>query len=82
MDMNWYDAWDLVGSPQKIKDFHESYPQQPGPPKYLAEWISAWHDEDDKPPMAHRDRNAPVGRTQAGRNTGSERPTTSLRTSF
>jgi len=32
----WYPAWNYVGSPQKLREFHENYPEQPGPPKYLS----------------------------------------------
>ena len=59
LDPNWYPAWDFVGSPQKLKEFHERYPEQPGPPKYLDEWIACWHDENDKQPVERRDKNAP-----------------------
>jgi len=58
-DLEWYPAWNFVGSPQKLKEFHERYPEQPGPPKYLDEWIECWHSEDDKQPIEHQDKNAP-----------------------
>jgi hypothetical protein len=54
----WYSAWSFVGCPQKLKEFHEKYPEHPGPPKYLDEWIDCWHS-DDKQPIEHRDKNAP-----------------------
>ena len=56
-DPTWYPAWNFVGSPQKLKEFHENYPEQPGPLKYLDEWIKYW--DSDKQPTEHRDRNAP-----------------------
>ena len=52
-DLKWYPAWNFVGSPQKLKEFHERYPEQPGPPKYLDEWIECWHSEDEKQPVEH-----------------------------
>jgi Chromo (CHRromatin Organisation MOdifier) domain len=58
-DPTWYPAWNFVGCPQKLKEFHDSYLEQPGPPKYLDEWIECWHDDSDKQPIEHHDRNAP-----------------------
>ena len=56
----WYSAWNFVGCPQKLKEFHKKYPEQPGPPKYLDEWIDCWHsDDNDKQPIEHWDKNAP-----------------------
>ena len=40
--------------------FHECYPEQLGPPKYLTEWVEYWHDEDDKQSIEHKDKNAPL----------------------
>ena len=62
LDLEWYDAWDLVGSPQKLQEFHKDYPDRPGPPKYLDKWFTAWNDPEDRPPKEHTDRNAPVKR--------------------
>jgi hypothetical protein len=60
LDSTWYPAWNFVGCPPKLKEFHDNYPEQPGPPKYLDEWIECWHDDDDdKQPIEHHDRNAP-----------------------
>ena len=50
-DPTWYPAWNFTGSAQKVKDFHDAYPDRPGPPKYLDEWISCWHT--DKEPVEH-----------------------------
>jgi hypothetical protein len=41
-DPEWYPASNFIGSPQKIRDFHTNNPQLPGPPRRLAEWITAW----------------------------------------
>jgi hypothetical protein len=35
----WYPAWNFVGYPQKLKEFHNNYLEQLGLPKYLDEWI-------------------------------------------
>jgi transposase InsO family protein len=58
-DPEWYPAWNFVGSPHKLQEFHAKYPNPPGPPKYLDEWMNCWHDADDTPPIEHRDKNAP-----------------------
>ena len=59
-DPVWYPAENFVGCPHKLKEFHSKYPERPGPPKYLDEWIECWHDEDDKQPIEHKDMNAPL----------------------
>jgi transposase InsO family protein len=56
-DPTWYPAWNFVGCPQKLQEFHNSYPEQPGPPKYLNEWFNCWHSGDE--PKKHHDKNAP-----------------------
>ena len=40
-DRTWYPASNFKGSPHKIRDFHLSRPDAPGPPARLDEWISA-----------------------------------------
>jgi hypothetical protein len=55
----WYPAWNFVCYPQKFKEFHDNYPEKPGPPKYLDKWIECWHNNDDKQPVEHHHRNAP-----------------------
>jgi hypothetical protein len=59
-DPVWYPAWNFVGRPQKLKEFYDRYPEQPGPLKHLNEWMECWHDENDKQPIEHKDKNAPV----------------------
>ena len=34
-DPTWYPAWNFIGSPHKLQEFHSRYPNEPGPPKYL-----------------------------------------------
>jgi len=38
-DLEWYPARNFVGSPHKLKEFHDQNPNKLGPPKYLGEWI-------------------------------------------
>jgi len=47
-DPTWYPVWNFVGCPHKLKEFHKHYPGQPGPAKYLNEWLECWYDEDNK----------------------------------
>ena len=58
-DPMWYPAWNFVVCLQKLTEFHKCYPKQPGPPKYLSEWVECWHSDDDKQPVEHQDKNAP-----------------------
>lgn len=55
-DPTWYPAWNFTGCPQAIKQFHNNYPNAPGPPKYLDEWLDCWRNGTE--PVEHRDRNA------------------------
>jgi transposase InsO family protein len=55
-DITWYPAGDFKNAPQKLIDFHERYPDKPGPPVRLQEWIkAALNDEflDDHPDDAN-----------------------------
>ena len=56
-DLTWYPAWNFLGSLEKLKEFHENYPELPGPPKYLDEWVRCW--DKDEQPIEHQDKNAP-----------------------
>jgi transposase InsO family protein len=55
-DPVWYKASNFMGSPYKLREYHESYPNRPGPPRSLDKWIEAWkkgmedmdHLEDDR----------------------------------
>jgi hypothetical protein len=33
-----------MGAPHKIRDFHKEYPEKPGPPQMLSEWVKAWEN--------------------------------------
>lgn len=59
-DSQWYPARNFKNSPQLIREFHDHYPNLPGPPARLQNWISAAlndeflddHPDDDKPARA------------------------------
>jgi transposase InsO family protein len=65
-DTNWYPAGDFKNAPEKLKAFHERYPDKAGPPLRLPLWLKAAeddefvedHDDDDKPtyPPTYNDR--------------------------
>lgn len=41
-DHTRYPAHGFKGAPYKIQDFHRAFPDQPGPPRRLAEWLASW----------------------------------------
>lgn len=55
-DPTWYPAENFIGSPELIRQFHLEYPDKPGPPKYLDEWLECW--KNNKEPEDHADMNA------------------------
>jgi hypothetical protein len=46
-DPEWYPASDFKYSPHKLRDFHLTYPNLPGPPRQLSEWIKQWENGID-----------------------------------
>ena len=46
-DRTWYPASNFMGSPHRLRTFHVDYPERPGPPKRLEEWLRAWENGDD-----------------------------------
>jgi transposase InsO family protein len=43
-DPEWYPASDFKYAPHKLKAFHLRYPELPGPPRMLNQWLEAWED--------------------------------------
>jgi predicted aspartyl protease len=41
-DPTWYPASNFLGAPHKLRDYHRDYPDKPGPPLRLNDWIQAW----------------------------------------
>ncbi|KAI9041138.1 chromo domain-containing protein [Aspergillus affinis] len=56
-DPAWYPASNFRNAPLKLQEFHDQYPEKPGPPRRLANWLAAAandefldeHDDDDLP---------------------------------
>ena len=46
-DRTWYPARNFKGSPHRLCDFHDEYPNRPGPPKQLKRWLAAWEEDED-----------------------------------
>src|SRR6266568_1770232 len=55
LDPTWYPAWNFINSPQKLQEFHSRYPNEPGLPKYLNEWMECWDNKDDNIQKEHKD---------------------------
>ncbi|KAL1979106.1 hypothetical protein VTN96DRAFT_6844 [Rasamsonia emersonii] len=45
-DPKWYPAGLFKNAPTRIRDFHLEYPEAPGPPVRLAEWLKAAEDDE------------------------------------
>jgi hypothetical protein len=46
-DPAWYDPELLRNAPGLLKEFHEKYPQKPGPLKNLDYWLDCFEKEED-----------------------------------
>lgn len=61
-DTTWYSASDLMGSPHKLRDFHQAYPEKPGPPRNLSDWILAWESGEDD--YSYLEDNRPTNKAE------------------
>ncbi|KAI0994582.1 hypothetical protein K3495_g13597 [Podosphaera aphanis] len=43
-DPEWYPASNLMGAPHKLREFHLTYPDLPGPLRRLNDWLQAFSD--------------------------------------
>ncbi|KAL2004646.1 hypothetical protein VTN00DRAFT_3382 [Thermoascus crustaceus] len=57
-DPAWYPAENFKESPHQLHSFHNQYPDLPGPPQRLKEWLRCWDDGEE--PDDHPDDNKPV----------------------
>ena len=64
-DPTWYPASDFMGSPFKLRDFHTRFPNAPGPPRNLPEWIQAWENREENTDHLADDR--PVKGTETSK---------------
>ncbi|KAI9035176.1 uncharacterized protein KD926_004448 [Aspergillus affinis] len=56
-DPAWYPVSNFRNAPVKLQEFHDQYPEKPGPPRRLANWLAAAandefldeHNDDDLP---------------------------------
>lgn len=58
-DRTWYPAANFKGSPHRVRDYHQRYPDRPGPPCRLQEWLKAWEEGVDEI-EDHPDDNTPA----------------------
>ena len=61
-DDTWYDAANFKNAPKALKTFHDQYPDAPGPPIRLDEWLRA--AENDDMVEDHADDNVPKKKGQ------------------
>lgn len=59
-DPKWYPASDFVGCPHLLKAFHDTYPDLPGPPRYLSDWLQCWNEGIDEPEYHADEDKLPV----------------------
>lgn len=64
-DLKEYWAGDLKNAPIALKEFHDEYPQQPGPPQHLQYWLECAAKDEDPDDRAGDD--LPVARGRAPR---------------
>ncbi len=57
-DHKWYPAADFKNAPEKLMAFHRRYPDLPGPPKRMQQWIEAALEDRFEPD--HPDDNRPA----------------------
>ncbi|KAJ3559097.1 hypothetical protein NPX13_g9588 [Xylaria arbuscula] len=63
-DPMWYPAGNFKGSAMRVKEFHETNPAAPGPPRRLQQWIEAAADDEEL--SDHDEDNLPVDSSSRG----------------
>lgn len=58
-DPAWYPAWNFVSCPHKLREFHDRYPDQPGPRK-PPERVDGVLARRGRQSVEHKDKNAPL----------------------
>ena len=59
-DPTWYPARNFANSPHLLYKFHEEYPDLPGPPHRLANWLDCWNKGEEV--EDHKMDNKPIER--------------------
>ena len=57
-DATWYDAESFKNSATLLREYHNDYPDNAGPPKRLDAWLTAAAEDRIDPP--HGDDNVPA----------------------
>ncbi|KAI9035594.1 chromo domain-containing protein [Aspergillus affinis] len=43
----WYPASNFIGCPHLVQEYHQQYPDKPGPPRRLGAWLEAYNGEKE-----------------------------------
>jgi hypothetical protein len=66
-DDTWYDADGFINSASKVKEFHDTYPDAPGPPARLQRWLEAAQRDEILEPVPEDRLAAKVGKRRPAR---------------
>ena len=66
-DDAWYDADGFINSASKVKEFHDAYPDEAGPPLRLKEWLEAAQKDEILQPTPEDLLAFKTGRTRKPR---------------
>lgn len=66
-DDTWYDADSFINSASKVKEFHDTYPDEAGPPVRLQQWLEAARRDETLDPVPEDLTAVKTGRKRAGR---------------
>jgi hypothetical protein len=68
-DPIWYPVSNFIRLPFKLRDFYTRFPNTPGPPRNLPEWIQAWEAGEEDIDHLINNRPAIVTETSGKRKT-------------
>ena len=66
-DDNWYDADSFINSAGKVKEFHNAYPDEAGPPMRLQQWLEATQKDENLEPVPEDRLAVKTGRERAAK---------------
>ena len=61
-DDTWYPAENFIGSPYKVQEYHQQYPEAAGPPTRLQQWIDAYLKGEELEPCAEDNVAVKIGK--------------------